>query len=84
MYYACVLQNPKGILYKGSTDNLERRVEQHNLGHSRWTKNKGPWRLVYREEYELKSEALKREKFFKSGIGRSFLKDLLSGRSSVG
>ncbi|MBI2607661.1 MAG: GIY-YIG nuclease family protein [Candidatus Doudnabacteria bacterium] len=50
MYYVYVLRNPKGILYKGSTNNLERRVEQHKLGlYKNYTQKRGPWELVYHE-----------------------------------
>ncbi len=77
MFYTYIIQNPDGILYKGSTENLEKRIKQHNAGHSRWTKNKGPWKVVYKEKFNLKSEALKREKFFKSGKGRAILKKIV-------
>ncbi|MCF7812840.1 GIY-YIG nuclease family protein [Candidatus Gracilibacteria bacterium] len=77
-YTVYILSNPQGILYKGITENITRRLEQHNQGKSRWTREKGPWRVIYQEEYTTKKEALKREKFFKSGKGRSELKELLS------
>ncbi len=77
MYYAYVIQNLNGVLYKGSTDNLERRIQQHNDGHRKWTKNKGPWKLVHKEGFNLKSDALKRERFFKSGKGRTLLKNMI-------
>ena len=76
MYYAYVLKNPKGILYKGSTDDLIKRTEQHNgkTIFSSFTKKRGPWELVYSEEFATRTEAVEREKFFKSGKGREFLK----------
>ncbi len=79
MYSVYVIRNPKGTLYKGYTSDLKRRIEQHNKGNefSRYTKNKGPWVLVYSEEYEKSSEAIKREKFLKSGKGRELLKEIL-------
>ena len=67
-----------GILYKGHTSDLERRIREHNhpeTGHKRYTrKQKGPWKLIYTEEYGNRSEAMKREKFFKSGQGRDWIK----------
>lgn len=45
----------------------------------RWTKLRGLWKLVYKEEYTTKTEALKREKFLKSGKGREFLKHIING-----
>jgi len=62
--------------YIGSTDNLSRRVQEHNNGLVKSTKNRRPLTLIYSEEFHSKSEALKREKFFKSGFGRSFLKKI--------
>jgi putative endonuclease len=38
-------------------------------------KQKGPWRLIYSEEHATRSEAMKREKFLKSGQGREWIKD---------
>jgi len=47
--------------YTGSTSNLENRLIHHNSGHSRSTKAYIPWEIVYFEEYETKSEAIRRE-----------------------
>jgi putative endonuclease len=69
-----VIKNPKNQLYKGCTGNLDQRFFQHNHEQTRWTKLRGPWVLVYREYFRDKKEALKREKFLKSGQGREFLK----------
>ena len=76
MYHVYVIQNPKGILYKGYTSNLNKRLEQHNAddGFQSYTKKKGPWTLVYKEEYTNEDEAKRREKFLKTGKGREFLK----------
>jgi len=77
MFYAYVFKNPKGILYKGSTDNLTKRADQHNSnnGFPSFTAKKGPWKLVYSEEFETRREAETREKFFKTGKGREFLRN---------
>lgn len=75
MYHIYVVQNPKGKLYKGFTNNIEKRLMQHNAndGFSSYTSNRGPWTLVYQEECATEAEARMREKFFKSGRGREFL-----------
>ena len=65
------------MLYTGHTQDLESRLAAHNRGLSRYTKQRGPWVLVYSEEFETRSEAMKREKFFKSGKGREALKEIL-------
>jgi putative endonuclease len=79
MYTVYVLQNPQGILYKGLTSNLHVRIQQHNDGLSPWTKNKGPWTLVYHKEFSSRSEATQYEKFLKTGKGREFLKNFIKG-----
>ena len=79
MFYAYVLQSQiNGYLYKGSTENLEARVEQHNAGLVNYTSKYMPWKLVYFELYDSRSEAMAREKFFKSGKGREWLKQKLT------
>lgn len=79
MFFVYVIQNREGILYKGHTTDLKSRIEQHNIGNefSRYTKNRGPWKLVCFEELQTATEAIIREKFFKSGKGRKFLKQVL-------
>ena len=75
MFYVYVIKNDKNRNYVGHTNNIERRIHEHNGGLSPYTKNRGPWRLFYLEEYFTRSEAMKREAFFKSGIGRRYLKE---------
>ena len=78
MFYAYVIRNQKGLLYKGSTDDLSKRIAQHNVGISGFTRNKGPWRLAYHETFNTREEAENREKFFKTGRGREYLKSKLN------
>ncbi len=59
--------------YIGFTDNIERRLTEHNLGKVKSTKNRQPLKLIYTEKYENKSDAMKREKYFKTHPGRNFL-----------
>ena len=84
MFFVYVLRNPKGLLYKGQTDNLQERVRQHNQkdGFRAYTKNRGPWTLVYFEEFQTRQQAKNREKFLKTGKGRSFLVELLKETSN--
>ncbi|MFA6391219.1 MAG: GIY-YIG nuclease family protein [Patescibacteria group bacterium] len=63
--------------YVGSTDNVEKRVEEHNNGKCRYTKGRSPWVLIYKEDFNSRSEAMKREKFLKSGKGRKLLDEKL-------
>lgn len=78
MYFVYVLKSQAdGRLYKGMTNNIERRIYEHNIGKHKSTRPYRPWILVYSETNENRVEARKREKYFKSGIGREFLKNLL-------
>jgi putative endonuclease len=67
MFYAYVLENPEKRLYIGSTENLERRVKQHQEGSARWSSLYGSWELAYSETFLTCSEAKKRERMLKSG-----------------
>jgi putative endonuclease len=51
--------------YKGFSENYIERLKQHNDGWSKYTSRKKPWKLVYVELFESRSEALKREKTLK-------------------
>jgi len=57
--------------------DLGRRLKRHNKGEVISTKIYRPWRLIYYECYLNRSDATGREKFLKSGAGRSFLKKQL-------
>ena len=62
-----VLQNPEARLYIGHTGNIQRRLNEHLTGMSRWTSKHGPWQLVYTEFYDSRVEAVARERALKSG-----------------
>lgn len=77
MFYAYVLRSEKnGRNYYGSTNNLKRRLYEHNLGHTKSLEYIRPLKLIYYEEFRTLIEARRREKFFKSGKGREFIKGL--------
>lgn len=59
--------------YVGSTSDVQKRLKEHNSGHNRFTKGGRPWELFHVEEYLIKKDALIRERFLKSGIGRAWL-----------
>jgi len=83
MFTVYVLQSlTTGKLYTGQTDNFQRRLDEHNLGFSTYTKGRGPWKCIYSEIYSTRSEAMGREKFLKSGQGREWLYKTLKIRVS--
>lgn len=62
MYYVYLLKSKRdGTLYIGCTENLGKRVREHNAGKMRSTKGRVPYQLVHYEEYQSKTEALSRE-----------------------
>jgi len=74
-YFTYILKSEyDGTYYYGSTKNLNERMKIHNSGKSKYTKGRRPWKLHYYEEFETKSEAMKREVFFKTVEGYKFLK----------
>lgn len=78
MYYVYVLQSKRNKrLYKGVTNDLKRRLKEHNSGTVPFTKTLMPWVLVYYEAFLNKKDASREEKFLKSGKGRDRLKWLL-------
>jgi putative endonuclease len=60
--------------YTGKTDDIERRLAEHNSGRSMYSKRYRPWKVVYNEEFGTEAEATQRERFFKSASGRRWLK----------
>ena len=76
MFHVYVIYSEKvGKKYIGYTEDLELRLQQHNSGSlGVYTKSKGPWILKYKETYETKKEAILRERYLKTGVGRDFLK----------
>ena len=83
-YYAYVLQSlVDGRLYKGHTFRLEERIIEHNSGKTSSTKGYRPWKLVYHEIFDNEKDAIERERFFKSGIGREFLKSIIRPRGAT-
>jgi putative endonuclease len=74
-YYSYVIRSINhGILYKGSTQNLEQRLGYHNQGKVTFTSKYLPWELVLFEPFDTRVEATKREKWYKSGTGRDWIK----------
>ncbi|MDP2585850.1 MAG: GIY-YIG nuclease family protein [Candidatus Levybacteria bacterium] len=78
MHTAYILQSSRdGRYYIGSTDNLDKRIIKHNKGYSRYTKDKGPFNLIYKEDYATRSEAKKREYHLKSLKSRVAIENLI-------
>ncbi len=85
MYYVYILQSLKTKrLYIGHTDNLARRMDEHNTSRGgKYTRQNGPWKLVYSEEHPDRSSAANRERHLKSTRG-SYEKKKLAGTLPAG
>jgi putative endonuclease len=77
MYFVYVLKSINSErLYIGSTDNIARRLQEHNAGKVKSSKPFNPYKLIHEELYATRSEARKREiQIKKSGIIRKKLKE---------
>ncbi len=71
-----IIKSCEGLHYTGMTEDLQKRLIEHNSKSlSSWTKRGNKWKIIYSEAFQNKTDALKREKWFKSGVGREFLKN---------
>ena len=82
-YWVYVLHNPIiDKFYIGQTSNLEARVKSHNdqsHGRKRYTRKQvGYWQLFHSEKFATRSEAMIRETFLKSGMGRDWIRNYIS------
>ena len=65
-YYTYILRSEVDqSYYKGSTEDYLKRLDQHNQGLSNYTSRKIPWKLIYVEQFELRKDAMRREKSLK-------------------
>jgi putative endonuclease len=77
-YYNYLLKSKKdGRMYTGITNNLRKRLWEHNNGVSIYTKGRDPFILIYYEACLLKEKARSRELYLKSGMGKRYLKNRL-------
>ncbi len=85
MYETYILENTFGKKYIGQTKSLPERLLMHNdvspekARFHRTTYKKGPWVVIFKKEFETRSEALKFEKFLKTGKGKDWLEDARRG-----
>ena len=75
-WYVYFMQSKRSNkVYVGKTSKEPKvRVEEHNNGTNTWSKNNGPFKLVYYEKYFCLKDASQRELFYKTGLGRNLKK----------
>jgi len=75
-YYVYILQSKSHLTYYyGHCANLDKRISEHNNGKVRYSKGRRPWVLHYFEQFKTRSDAVRRERFFKSIEGYKYLKE---------
>ena len=78
MFFTYVLTSGRdNKFYIGVTEDLEKRIEEHHKGAVTPTASRRPLKLIYYEACLNAKDAIKREKCFKIGFGRHFLKNRL-------
>jgi len=78
MHYVYVIQSQVDKrLYVGMSRDVPKRLEEHNKGYVFSTKGYRPWNLVYIEKVGSREMARKKEKYYKSGFGKEFLKSII-------
>lgn len=81
MYFLYILRSSKDKkLYIGVAADPYSRLKEHNDGHSKSTKSRGPFAMIYQEKFSTKSEAMKREWYFKNTTeGNILMRKLIAG-----
>lgn len=78
MWYTYVLKSKQDSnFYTGCSNNLIRRLKQHNLGEVSSTRKRRPLTLVYYEVGSDKTDAFQRERYLKTGMGKKYIKNRL-------
>ncbi len=82
MFSVYVVKNEVSKIYIGHSSKLPERIKRHNgllknKKNSYTSKNKGEWRLIYKEEFNTREEAIKREKQLKSYRGRQYIRSII-------
>ena len=77
MFYVYLLESHNGCHYVGSTNDLKRRIHEHNSKQNIATKANAPWVVIFYEAYVHKADSLRREKYLKTTQGRQALSRML-------
>ncbi len=77
MYYVYLLLSGKdGKFYTGSTDDLKRRIAEHEAGYVKSTVRRKPLKLIYYEACLNEADARGRERYLKSGAGKKYIRNV--------
>lgn len=70
-----IISQKSGRFYTGMSSNPKKRIDAHNLGLNKSTKNKGPWNQIWLSEPLSKKDALELESKIKKRGAKRFLED---------
>ena len=78
MFYVYILLNEaKTRTYTGVSDDVDKRLAEHNAGRIKSSRPYRPYKMVHIEPFETLKEARQKEKFYKSTTGRRRLNEML-------
>jgi len=81
-YFVYVLLNPLSEIYIGQTQDITKRISEHNNPECKSTlhtkRHTGPWKLIHSESFPTRANAMAREKSLKSGQGRQWIREVIT------
>ena len=82
MYWVYALKSQvKNYIYVGMTNDLNRRIAEHNAGRGRATKPYLPYKMIYKRQFKTRIETRDHEVYLKSGIGKQLLRNIVHADS---
>jgi putative endonuclease len=64
-------------IYVGMSQDIDKRLKEHNTGMTQSTKPFRPWKIIFTERFENWEKGRVAEKYYKSGIGKQLLKKMV-------
>ncbi|MDP3729315.1 MAG: GIY-YIG nuclease family protein [bacterium] len=78
-YYVYILINLDNKIYIGQTSDIKKRFIEHNESGKGYTSKFRPWRLIDKAIFNTRADAMKRERYLKTGVGRDWIKKQAMG-----
>lgn len=78
VYSVYIIESEEGRWYYGSSEHLLQRVSDHNSNRATYTRFKGPWKLIFRRDFNNKSDALKFELLLKRLKNKNYIRTSFS------
>lgn len=74
IYVYAISSINSNYIYVGMTNDLEERFKRHNTGREKTTKPYLPFKIIYKESLPNRTDARRRERYWKSGVGKEQLR----------